>query len=265
MAGLTTFRRKIRVALGAGTVTHFAPSKNQQLAAHSDAKLADCTRPPRSFSFLRRKVTKSHPDWRPPNADVLRGPVGRKSAGFHLLGWAAGRPHALGRFVEAAAGNETRRGIRLNRPGVILRTPCGPARVPAAAEPPDDTAPSGESPRLLPGQSRYLVQYLVVASSFSLHLAMLRSASLASLVAVVALWLVPDCPAESIELLRGRVAAGVDGDPQKDTPLAFLTSAGKRVRVAGDRFSNAQLRTRGSPTANGNSRESSSPTGVLKS
>ena len=28
---LTTFRRKIRVALGAGTVTNFAPSKNQQL------------------------------------------------------------------------------------------------------------------------------------------------------------------------------------------------------------------------------------------
>ena len=71
---------------------------------------------------------------------------------------------------------------------------------------------------------------------------MLRSLSLASLIALVALWLVPDCLAESIELLRGRVAAGVDGDPPKDTPLAFLTSEGKSVRVAGDRFSNAQLR-----------------------
>ena len=30
-SGLATFRRKIRVALGAGTVTNFAPSKNQQL------------------------------------------------------------------------------------------------------------------------------------------------------------------------------------------------------------------------------------------
>ena len=29
--GLATFRRKIRVALGAGTVTNFASSKNQQL------------------------------------------------------------------------------------------------------------------------------------------------------------------------------------------------------------------------------------------
>ena len=70
---------------------------------------------------------------------------------------------------------------------------------------------------------------------------MLRFLSLVSLVAMVAPWSVPNCFAESIELLRGRVETVGDGDPQKDTPLTFVTSDGKRVTVAGDRFSNGQL------------------------
>ncbi len=36
---LATFRRKIRVALGAGTVTNFAPSKNQQLTGASGREI----------------------------------------------------------------------------------------------------------------------------------------------------------------------------------------------------------------------------------
>ena len=70
---------------------------------------------------------------------------------------------------------------------------------------------------------------------------MLRFASLVSLVAVATLWSVPDGLAESIELLRGRVETRAGGDPQKDAPLTFVTSEGKRVPVAGDRFSNGQL------------------------
>ena len=70
---------------------------------------------------------------------------------------------------------------------------------------------------------------------------MLRFLSLVSLVAVAAPWSVPDGLAESIELLRGRVEAGADGDPQKDTSLTFVTSDGKRIPVAGDRFSTGQL------------------------
>ena len=58
---------------------------------------------------------------------------------------------------------------------------------------------------------------------------------------MVAPWSVPDGLAESIELLRGRVETVGDGDPPKDTPLMFVTSDGKRVTVAGDRFSNGQL------------------------
>ena len=70
---------------------------------------------------------------------------------------------------------------------------------------------------------------------------MLRLVSLVSLVAVVAPWSVPDCLADSTELLRGRLETRADGDPQKDTPLTFVTSEGKRIPVAGDRFSNGQL------------------------
>ena len=70
---------------------------------------------------------------------------------------------------------------------------------------------------------------------------MLRFVSLVSLVAVLALWAVPGCLADSTELLRGRVQTRADGDPQKDTPLAFVTSEGERIPVAGDRFSNGQL------------------------
>ena len=55
---LATFRRKIRVALGAGTVSPISRLQRiNNLRAHSEAKLADSTQPPRSFSFLRRKVT----------------------------------------------------------------------------------------------------------------------------------------------------------------------------------------------------------------
>ena len=36
---LATFRRKIRVPLGAGTVTNFAPSKNQQLTGASGREI----------------------------------------------------------------------------------------------------------------------------------------------------------------------------------------------------------------------------------
>ena len=70
---------------------------------------------------------------------------------------------------------------------------------------------------------------------------MLRFLSLVSLVAVLALWSVPGCLADSTELLRGRLETRADGDRQKDTPLTFVTSEGKRIPVAGDRFSNGQL------------------------
>ena len=72
-----------------------------------------------------------------------------------------------------------------------------------------------------------------------------RLANLACWAMVVALWPVPDGLGASTELLRGHVETGADPNPQENAPLTFLTTKGKRVRVAGDLFSNAQLRDPG--------------------
>lgn len=61
------------------------------------------------------------------------------------------------------------------------------------------------------------------------------------LTTTVALWLIPVCLSKSPELIRGHVKARVSSDSPQELMVTFLTSRGKKILVAGDRFSNGQL------------------------